>query len=546
MGDEQWIETKTSSVVDTIFKQLMAFGLQLNKKKLTLFIDAVKPYYKDLPYHNFRHVYHVALTSIHMLKVYKSRYRHIDGKRFCPIMYAAFKDYVFVIVFAAFCHDIGHNGIPNDPNTRASLELGLNDFDYEHQFIVSGSSTNENNHATIALALFDKHAYCIHYLNNKNEEFNKRLLHNMIIGTDIGIHSTIHENIALNLKVTQCSSIHITSPIHFAMLILKCADVGHFVCEPSTHMYWAFKLREEQELAQGESSEKNQDTPNSEKSFPINSFEMSTFSTETLSFANLFVFPLFKTFNDSIGIPYSIGTMCWTTFSDQRNYIDELSLNPEIVDTKRGMTEEHKSVCICMIDIVNFTQWCGEDTPRNVFHVMSKYNALVLDLLNQYDDIEKIEMVGDSMMILGGLRNVHPKKETMENMLLFARDLINNIPCIQRIFRDPRISLRIGIHVGDILIGVVTEPTRIQVYGNSICVASRLEQSSSPGAIMVSESFLDNIVIPDNMSISKPVMIRFKGVEKPMKCVKINVITFTLQTLENKLKASQVSRLRTV
>ena len=535
MGDEQWIETKTSSVVDTIFKQLMAFGLQLNKKKLTLFIDAVKPYYKELPYHNFRHVYHVALTSIHMLKVYKSR--HVDGKRFCPIMYAAFKDYVFVIVFAAFCHDIGHNGIPNDPNTRASLELGSNDFDYEHQFIVSESSTNENIHATLALALFDKHAYCIYSLNKKNEEYNKRLLHNMIIATDIGIHSTIHENIAQKLSrwCTQCSRIHITTPIHFAMLILKCADVGHFVCKPSTHMYWAFKLREEQELVQGESSEKNQDTPNSEKSFPINSFEMSTFSTETLSFANLFVFPLFKTFNDSIGIPYSIGTMCWTTFSDQRNYIDELSLNPEIVDTKRGMTEEHKSVCICMIDIVNFTQWCGEDTPRNVFHVMSKYNALVLDLLNQYDDIEKIEMVGDSMMILGGLRNVHPKKETMENMLLFARKLINNIPCIQRIFRDPRISLRIGIHVGDILIGVVTEPTRIQVYGNSICVASRLEQSSSPGAIMVSESFLDNIVIPDNMSISKPVMIRFKGVENPMKCVKINVFT-SLQTLEKNLR----------
>jgi hypothetical protein len=216
MVDEKWIETKTSCVVETISHQLTAFGMKIRKKKeLTLFIDAVKSYHKDLPYHNFRHVYHVALTSIHMLKVYKSR--HIDGELFCPIMYAAFKDYVFIIVFAAFCHDLGHNGIPNDPNNRASLELGSNDFDYEHQFIVSGSSTNENNHATIALALFDKHAYCIHYLNNKNEEFNKRLLHNMIIGTDIGIHSTIHENIALNLKVTQCSSLHITSPIHFAM-----------------------------------------------------------------------------------------------------------------------------------------------------------------------------------------------------------------------------------------------------------------------------------------------------------------------------------------
>ena len=520
MGDEQWIETKTSFVVDTIFDKLMTFGLKLNKKKLTLFIDAVKPYYKDLPYHNFRHVYHVALTSIHMLKVYKSR--HTDGKRFCPIMYTAFKDYVFVIVFAAFCHDLDHNGIPNDPNNRASLELGSIDFDYEHQFIVSESSTNENNHATLALALFDKHAYCIYSLNKKNDEYNKRLLHNMIIATDIGIHSTIHENISQ--KVTQCSNIHLTSPIHFAMLILKCADVGHFVCKPSTHMYWAFKLREEQLLVRGESSIKNGDTPKSENYFPINSFEISTFSTETLSFAHLFVYPLFKTFNDSIGIPYSMGAMCWNMYSDQRNYIDELSLNQEIVDMKESITEEHKSACICMIDIVNFTQWCGEDTPRHVFHIMSKYNALVLDLLNQYDDIEKIEMVGDSMMILGGLRNVHPQKEMMKNMLLFARELVKKIPFIQRIFRDPRISLRIGIHLGDILIGVVPEPTRIQVYGNSICVASRLEQSSSPGAIMVSESFIDDEIIPDGVSVCKPVMITFKGVQKPMKCVEINVL----------------------
>jgi class 3 adenylate cyclase len=538
---EQWTNTKTNCVVDTIFYKLMAVGLKLNKQKLTLFIDAVKPYYKDLPYHNFRHVYHVALTSIHMLKVYKSR--HIDGELFCPIMYTAFKDYVFIIVFAAFCHDLGHNGIPNDPNNRASLELGSNDFDYEHQFIVSESSTNENIHATLALTLFDKHAYCIHSLNKNNDEYNKRLLHNMIIATDIGIHSTIHENISQ--KVTQCSNKHITSPIHFAMLILKCADVGHFVCKPSTHMYWAFKLREEQLLVRGESSMKSVGTSHSGSSFANEhtNFEMSTFSTETLSFAHLFVYPLFKTFNDSIGIPYSMGAMCWNMYSDQRNYIDELSLNQEIVDMKESITEEHKSVCICMIDIVNFTQWCGEDTPRHVFHIMSKYNALVLDLLNQYDDIEKIEMVGDSMMILGGLRNVHPKKETMENMLLFARKLINNIPCIQIIFRDPRISLRIGIHVGDILIGVVTEPTRIQVYGNSICIASRLEQSSSPGAIMVSESFLDNIVIPDNMTISKPVMIRFKGVEKPMKCVEIIVLPYQKNCVED-LNNAEIKRIK--
>ena len=510
----EWIKTDTASVVNHLIEELKYFKLKLSKTKLFEFIDMLKTYYKDLPFHNFRHVYHVALTCIRLLKVYDSTVTNkLEAK------------YVFVIIFAALCHDLDHTGDTNPPNHQASELLSDKNIDYEVERIDSPSSRNENKHVAIALVLFKMYAHDL-CKNKIHHSYYTLLLYNMILSTDMGLHGNLQTHICKHVAASQF--MHTTSPIHFAMLIIKCADVGHFVCHPSTHMYWVFKLEEENNQTQNERMESsfNSSLKNISVLDSDSDYYIASLAAKTLSFANTFVYPMFTTFNDCLGISYQTGSLSWNDFLvpkvGQRNYIDDLIMNTCTGSHVPGI-EEHTQVCICMIDIVNFTQWSEDDKPRHVFRVMSKFNELVLSLINEYEDIEKIEMVGDSMMILGGLRKTVPKHDIKYNMLTFATNLLNKVPDIQTLFNDPRVSIRIGIHVGDVAIGYVFEPTRVQVYGNPICIASRLERVCAPGAIMVSDSFLDGMCITSYVDVGKHGTVNIKGITEPLECTMLFV-----------------------
>ena len=108
------------------------------------------------------------------------------------------------------------------------------------------------------------------------------------------------------------------------------------------------------------------------------------------------------------------------------------------------------------------------------------------------------------------------------SILKFSKKLLESIPEIQKIFGDSRISLRIGIHIGDILIGYVRGPTRIQVFGKAICVASRLEQACVPGTMMVSERLMETLYdnSPGDIGLlaGEKVMMRFKGLPNKLTC----------------------------
>ena len=182
-----------------------------------------------------------------------------------------------------------------------------------------------------------------------------------------------------------------------------------------------------------------------------------------------------------------------TTMDRPKTYIDRMSVEAFEKDpTKRRSIETHEDVCICMIDIVNFTQWSSDKSPENIFETMSLYNEFIVELIESRTDVEKIEMVGDSMMIIGGLRN-GCDMNTKLAMFQFVSTLLNDIDRLKRLFADNMISLRIGMHIGNIYIGCVQKPTRMQVFGNSICVASRMESNTFPGTLMVSETLFDAI-----------------------------------------------------
>jgi class 3 adenylate cyclase len=160
----------------------------------------------------------------------------------------------------------------------------------------------------------------------------------------------------------------------------------------------------------------------------------------------------------------------------------------------------HTNASICMIDIVNFSYWCSDKSPQEIFFTMTNYNGLISNLINEYTDVDKIELVGDSILIMAGFRGVFDAHVNAKNIVNLAIDIISNLENIVQIFDTncmykikADISVRIGIHCGAIYSGFIENPRKFQLFGNSINIASRLESYSLPGTFTISQSTYDHL-----------------------------------------------------
>ena len=155
------------------------------------------------------------------------------------------------------------------------------------------------------------------------------------------------------------------------------------------------------------------------------------------------------------------------------------------------------NVCICMIDIVGFSSWCSNHLPNVIAKAMVDYNNWIGNFVEQYEYVNKIELVGDSCMLVAG--TVTDKNETLTDgyltdsylsMIRMAVDLLEDIVSLRNIFKSSKIGIRIGIHVSDVIGIYLKNPYKYQMFGNDINVCSRLESSSIPNTIHISEKTL--------------------------------------------------------
>ncbi|XP_071371991.1 guanylate cyclase soluble subunit alpha-2 [Centroberyx affinis] len=140
-------------------------------------------------------------------------------------------------------------------------------------------------------------------------------------------------------------------------------------------------------------------------------------------------------------------------------------------------------VTMLFSDIVGFTAVCAQCTPMQVISMLN-------ELYTRFDyqcgilDVYKIETIGDAYCVAGGLhKKIDSHAKPIAHMALKMMELSEEV-----LTPDGRpIKLRIGIHTGSVLAGVVgVKMPRYCLFGNNVTLASKFESGSHPRCINVS------------------------------------------------------------
>jgi class 3 adenylate cyclase len=101
--------------------------------------------------------------------------------------------------------------------------------------------------------------------------------------------------------------------------------------------------------------------------------------------------------------------------------------------------------------------------------------------------IEKIKTIGDAYLAVSGL----PLADAChaENTVKAALDILAFMKARQQVLGDQTFEIRIGIHSGDVVAGIVgVKKFAYDIWGDTVNTAARMEQKSEPGKINISQT----------------------------------------------------------
>ena len=154
--------------------------------------------------------------------------------------------------------------------------------------------------------------------------------------------------------------------------------------------------------------------------------------------------------------------------------------------------KKYENVGILFLDFVGFTEQSAKTDAALLFSELNEMFTC-FDIIAEKYGCERIKTIGDAYL---AVTNVNfPNSAQNENLAKMAIEIIELIT-----LRNDKIdwNCRIGLHVGDLVAGVVGK-TKIlfDVFGDGINTASRVEGASEALKINCSEDFYQNSAFKD-------------------------------------------------
>ncbi|CAH1258420.1 GUCY1B3 [Branchiostoma lanceolatum] len=153
--------------------------------------------------------------------------------------------------------------------------------------------------------------------------------------------------------------------------------------------------------------------------------------------------------------------------------------------------ETFESVTVLFCDVFGFSTICTHLTPMQVVKLLNDLYTVFDMLVDKYDTY-KVETVGDDYMLVSGAPvriKDHAERmcEMSMDMLVAAKKIIDPVT-------DEQIAIRIGMHTGTVVAGVVgIKVPRYCLFGDTVNVASRMETTGKGNYIHLSQTTREEI-----------------------------------------------------
>ncbi|MDF3819094.1 adenylate/guanylate cyclase domain-containing protein [Leptospira sp. 96542] len=158
---------------------------------------------------------------------------------------------------------------------------------------------------------------------------------------------------------------------------------------------------------------------------------------------------------------------------------------------EKGFAEPEffSSVSVLFTDFKGFTDVAELMTPSELVEQLDLSFAQ-FDSITEMYNLEKLKTIGDSYMAAGGLpepNNTHPVDIVRAGLEI--KDFMETIKTIRMDQGFPYWELRIGIHTGPVVAGVIgNKKFAYDMWGDTVNTASRMESSGEVGKVNISRT----------------------------------------------------------
>jgi adenylate cyclase len=170
------------------------------------------------------------------------------------------------------------------------------------------------------------------------------------------------------------------------------------------------------------------------------------------------------------------------------------SIAEELTTNGKVAPRHFPAATIVFTDFRNFTALSERAEPAMLIGLLDQYFRAFDTIIDRHG-LEKLKTIGDAYMAVAGVPNPSRLHVVDACMAAFEmQDAVARLKAQRDKLRLPSLELRVGIHTGPVIAGVVgSRKFTYDIWGDAVNLAARMEANGELGRINVSESVYNHV-----------------------------------------------------